>query len=82
MMVDDVAPRAGGRGLKSIFTACALGLISRPPRRGAWIEIIQRSGTSSGAPVAPRAGGRGLKSVSADGRNFGTGSPPAQGGVD
>ena len=57
-----VAPRAGGRGLKSLN---ALDLIAntagRPPRRGAWIEIAVIYAPIMTDNVAPRAGGRGLK---------------------
>ena len=55
----------------------------RPPRRGAWIEIV-----SSATPcpkiarVAPRAGGRGLKFNLLGNAVIIKGSPPAQGGVD
>ena len=57
-----VAPRTGGRGLKfEVFEREAVDTASRPPHRGAWIEITYRMVGEGGKLVAPRTGGRGLK---------------------
>ena len=36
--------------------------LSRPPHRGAWIEISAAENVDAAEVVAPRTGGRGLKS--------------------
>ena len=78
-----VAPRAGGRGLKSPFVRFLWHYVSRPPRRGALIEIRQYVEEYHSYNVAPRAGGRGLKFRLIDAlQNALLMSPPAQGGVD
>ena|GEM_PF-2701061 len=59
-----VAPRTGGRGLKSDSGIPRVNQLSRPPHRGAWIEIPSCTKFSRVREVAPRTGGRGLKSSS------------------
>ena len=56
--------------------------LSRPPHRGAWIEIALPIVGSYLHSVAPRTGGRGLKSEQHICDNKRNTSPPAQGGVD
>ena len=56
--------------------------LSRPPHRGAWIEMCSIRSPALKQQVAPRTGGRGLKCCVL---LLDTGmrrSPPAQGGVD
>ena len=59
--MENVAPRTGGRGLKCYFGCGEYGGKSRPPHRGAWIEIVRDIPYADLKPVAPRTGGRGLK---------------------
>ena len=56
--------------------------VSRPPHRGAWIEIVFVKYRELLASVAPRTGGRGLKCKILYEHFVNIASPPAQGGVD
>ena len=75
-----VAPRTGGRGLKfEVFEREAVDTASRPPHRGAWIEIARFSNLHLSMQVAPRTGGRGLKSHSGRYGAHRVWSPPHRG---
>ena len=67
-----VVPRVGGRGLKLLTPSPeSLNKLSRPPRRGTWIEIICCRLSSPYFRVVPRVGGRGLKFLRVLGRDGG-----------
>ena len=53
----DVAPRAGGRGLKLPCDKRERALGCRPPRRGAWIEIAGGVPSGIAAESPPAQGG-------------------------
>ena len=52
-----VAPRTGGRGLKYILRGYGRKRNSRPPHRGAWIEIAKKRGKNAFAKASPPAQG-------------------------
>ena len=78
-----VAPPRGGRGLKcGLLHRLLILIFSRPPSRGAWIEIMISALDANTDGVAPPRGGRGLKCSCHAPTSYTDGVAPPRGGVD